>query len=518
MHNRYLRSFGSSCLSIIPIIILILIISLTGIAPLDFARGDYYLLLTGMVVLILGLTLFQVGADNGLSKVGEYMGKSLSKQKNIFIVVLFSIALGALIACAEPSILIVAEQVSINSYIIIGAIALGAGIFVTLGILRIFYHKPLKTWYLFFYLLVFLLTFLIGLDGNKRDFLPFIFDSGGVTTGSATVPFILALGAGVATVRGGKTSASDSFGLVGMASIGPILTMTTLLLITNNDTSYVPTYQELGSIGISEAFIQNMLPQGGSNFGTLISVLVALLPIVVIFFIYELIFIKLPKREVIKLLIGFLVIYFGLVLFLTATAASMTPIGYYLGMKLGLQPHFVIIIFAFVVGLVTILCEPAVHVLTSDIEKISDGRIKKNTVLLTLAIGVGLAICLASIRTIYDFSIMYYLVPGYAICLGIMFICPNVFTAMGFDSGATASGPMASSFVLPLIVGLTTTLYQENANYYKQAFGLIAMITLIPIITIQILGVYQNIAIYKANKVMSLHAYSADDAQIIHFN
>ena len=236
MKNRYLSALISSSLSIAPMILLVCILSWTPL--LNLGAFDYLMLIIGGLVLIIGLALFQIGATTGLTKVGEYMGSSLSKQQNIFIVIIFSLALGALITCAEPSILIVSKQVtivennaSLNAIVLIGSIALGVGIFVVVGVLRIVFHKSLKIWYMFFYMITFMLVCLIAIDPSKSELLPFIFDSGGVTTGSATVPFILALGAGVATVRGGKNASNDSFGLVGMASIGPILTMTITILL-----------------------------------------------------------------------------------------------------------------------------------------------------------------------------------------------------------------------------------------------------------------------------------------------
>ena len=208
---------------------------------LSLQSNDYITLIIGGVVLILGLALFQIGASTGLSKVGEYMGGSLSKQQNLFIVIVFSFALGALITCAEPSILIVSKQVTIvegndtlNAIILIGSIAVGVGIFVVIGVLRIIFHKSLKFWYLFFYAITFMIVCLLATNPAKAELLPFVFDSGGVTTGSATVPFILALGAGVAVVRGGRSAKNDSFGLVGMASIGPIITMALCVIIKSN--------------------------------------------------------------------------------------------------------------------------------------------------------------------------------------------------------------------------------------------------------------------------------------------
>lgn len=529
MKNRYLQAFISASLSIIPMIFIILILSWTKVAPLNFARGDYWLLLIGMVVLITGLGTFSIGASSSLSKVGEYMGSSLSKQKNLFIVIAFSFALGALITVAEPSIMIVTKQVTdstVFAYILTIGIAVGVGLFVVIGVLRIIFQKSLKLWYLFFYALTFMILIFVVLTvrdkNDKSVFLPFIFDSGGVTTGSATVPFILALGTGVATVRGGKNAKNNSFGLVGMASIGPIISVTLLIIFSSTlSPNFVPSYAQLGNENIFKMFIYTLFPHKTSDsfsLGTSIEVLIAMAPTLIIFLIYNAIFIKLPKHKIFKLLIAFLFAYIGLSIFLCGTGAAMTPIGYYVGTLLGLKSKVLIVIIALLIGLVTIVCEPAVHVLTVQIEEVSDGRVRRLTVLLTLSIGVGLAIALAVIRTIYNFSILYYMVPGYIISLTLMFLCPDIFTAMAFDSGGTASGPMASSFVLPMIVGLTTAIYAENANYFEQSFGVIALIALTPIIAIQVLGVIEKIKDIKAKYSMRKHVYNAEDAQIIHFN
>ena len=230
MNNRYLKSILSSAMSVLPMIALVFLLSIIkieGNVSLVPMKGfDYLALALGALIMILGLGLFQVGAATGLAKVGEYMGSSLSKQSKLAVVIIFAFLLGALITCAEPSILIVSGQVNIPSYLLIGAIAGGVGIFVVIGVIRIVFHGQLKLWYLFYYFIVFALLCLISIDKDMAQFLPFIFDAGGITTGSATVPFILALGAGIAVVRGGRKATEDSFGLVGMASIGPILSMT----------------------------------------------------------------------------------------------------------------------------------------------------------------------------------------------------------------------------------------------------------------------------------------------------
>ena len=522
MKNRHVKAFVTSALSIVPMIAIILILHFSNVAKITIGddNSNIWLILIGMIVLIVGLALFQIGASSSLSKVGEYMGSSLSKQKNLFVVVIFAFALGLLITCAEPSILIVSKQVTIvpgplNAFILVGGISLGVGVFVVIGVLRIIKHKPLKLWYIFFYCLTFMLIGLIAIDPERRKLLPFIFDAGGVTTGSATVPFILALGAGVAAVRGGKSATNDSFGLVGIASIGPIISTALLIMINAN----IPPYEvaQVTDMPIYMRFLDSLIPSK-SGYGSSIEVLIAIAPILIIFFIYNFIYIKLPKGKIFKLLIGFLYAYVGLALFLCATGASMSPIGTIVGQNLALQNDETIIIIAFVIGLVTILCEPAVHVLTKQIENVSDGRITKITVLLTLSIGVGVAIGLAALRAVFQFSILYIVIPGYAIALSLPFFCPDIYTAIAFDSGGTASGPMSASFVLPMIIGIVVgRAGGSGENVYEYGFGVVALIAMTPIIAIQILGIAQKIKSDQAYSVMRKHVYSIEDAQIINF-
>lgn len=527
MKNRYLSAFVTSCLSILPIIIIILILSVSGLASIgpSFKQwidpSNYYLLACGALALIIGLTFFQIGADKGLTKIGEYMGSSMSRQKRMFVVVIFAFALGALITCAEPSILIVAEDVSINKYVLLASISVGVGIFVVIGILRTIFRRSLKLWYLLFYFIVFAFICLLQVDKNNHSFLPFIFDAGGITTGSATVPFILALGAGVASVRGGNQSKENSFGLVGLASVGPILTMTILILASPS--SFEPySVNAISDANILTKFLNAMLPDfsnGSVHFGTLIEVIMALLPIIIIFLIYNLLYIKLSMQKLGQMMFGFLISYFGLVFFLTGVSAAMSPIGQLVGQSLASQSDWVIIIIAFVLGLVTILCEPAVHVLTNQMELISEGQVKKKTVLIALSIGVGIAICLSVIRTLFSFSIMYYIVPGYLISIILMFIVPDIYTAMAFDSGGTASGPMAVSFILPMIIGLYSVRINETSSllFYENAFGVVAMIALTPIIAIQSLGLVVNLKNSSALKIMRTSAQDARNSEIIHF-
>jgi len=527
MQNRYVKSFLSSAMSILPMIVIVILLSFIPygsftIVPLDWL---YYLaLIIGALIMIGGLGLFQVGAATGLAKVGEYMGSSLSRQKSIVVVIIFSFLLGALITCAEPSILIVSSQVDISPFLLIGVIATGVGIFVVIGVIRVVFHGSLKIWYLFFYFIVFALLCLISIDEDMAQFMPFIFDSGGITTGSATVPFILSLGAGIAIVRGGRKSTEDSFGLVGMASVGPIISMVFLLLLNKSGFSaYVVNwfdgFRNFGEIG--ERLINALIPTSSTHFGTLLEVLVALIPIIIIFVIYNFIYIKLPKNKIKELMLGFGLSYVGLVVFLTGVNSIMSPFGSFVGVYVGLiEEEWVIILIAFIIGLVTVLCEPAVHVLTNQISDISDGHVSKRTVLLSLSIGVGVAIALATARSLFNFSILYIVVPGYILSIVLMFITPNIYTAMAFDAGGTASGPMSVSFVLPMVIGITyskTEFGSESVEYYTRSFGVVALIALTPIITVQILGIVESLKVRTRLRLMSNVGDDPLDAEIIHF-
>ena len=527
MTNKYFKSFLNSAISILPIVAIVFALSLSGFAPIN--NNDYVMLSIGAVIMISGLSFFQIGAQNSLIRVGEYMGASLSKQKRLIVVIIFAFLLGALVTCAEPSILIMSKQAGLNPILLIGALAAGVGIFVVIGILRIIFRKSLNVWYLAFYLLVFMLICLLQVDEANHAFLPFIFDAGGITTGSATVPFILALGAGVAMTRGGNKSKDSSFGLVGLASVGPILTMVILILI-NSSGFHEYTVPEAASPDLSltvdwgyigSKFLDTLLPKADySSMGSMIEVAMALSPILVIFFVYEAIYIKLSAKKVLSLLNGFLVSFVGLTLFLTAVGSTMSPIGLKVGQELANEPDWLVIVIAFVIGAVTILCEPAVHVLTTQIEDMSSGQLKKGTVLVTLSIGVGAAICLSVIRAIFKFSIMWYIIPGYLISLTMMFFVPDLYTAIAFDSGGTASGPMAVSFVLPLVIGLFSSKngITHGVEFYDSAFGVVSMVALTPIMAIQLLGLANKFQTIHALHVVRDQIHDVRNNEIIHFN
>lgn len=523
--NRFFRKLLESSLSIFPIVAIVFILSIPfgNIRLIPLIGNDYILISIGAFVLIFGLAVFSIGASRGLSKVGEHLGASLSKQSNLFIVIFVSFILGALITCAEPSIMILSTQTPLPGWMLVMFISIGVGVFVAIGVLRVIKQSKLNIWLLCLYGLVFALCILIDRNGQL---MPLVWDAGGATTGSATVPFLLSLGAGVAAVRGGKKATENSFGLVAISSVGPLLSMALLAIIVSlsggQNTPYVSSITDLhAEVDIGSRFINELLPIIGSdgsiiNYGTILEVTLALLPIMIVFFAYQAIFIKLPGREIGRILFGFLFSFIGLVVFLTGVKAAMMPLGDFVGKCLGDFGPWVIILICFGFGLVTIVCEPATHVLTKQIEDVSSGAISKKSVLIALSIGVGTAIGLASLRSYFNIDIVYFIVPGYLIALILTFFCPPLYSAIAFDSGGVASGPMTVSFILPMIVGMTLKV-DPNADVMSRSFGVIAFVAMTPLICLQILGIYFNIkkqvAVAKYKQSILLHS----DNEIVRF-
>ena len=503
--KQWLVTFRDSLLSTFPVVLIVCILFWTGISGLS--NFEFILFIVSALLIFLGMSFFTKGTEQAMSKIGEEVGAHLTKSKNIFIIIILVFLLGLFVTVAEPDLSVVAEMTT-NKWLIIILVGLGVGVFLVIGVLRIIFQKNLKTWLLAFYALAFGLAALI----NPR-FIPFNFDAGGVTTGPMTVPFILALGLGIANTRGGKSSSSDSFGLTALCSIGPILVVMIITAILDENTGiyyeYVPTI-----IDTNEAILGSL---NHAFFKSLMDVGIALAPIIVFFLVFNFIFIKLPKRELLKITVGLFYTYIGLVVFLTGVHGGFSPVAKILGTNLASNNDqlYLLVIVAFFLGLFALLCEPAVYVLIKQVEKTSDGMISKISMLLSLAIGVGVAIALSVIRIIFDFSIYYYLVPGYVMAFALTFLVPDIYTAIAFDSGGVASGPMTAAFILPFAVGIS---HQLEKDIVSQAFGVVSLVAMMPLIIIQLLGLSAILKQKRAYKLARLRIKEENDNQIIHFN
>ena len=507
-----LKKIKEALFSVLPVAAIVFFLNLTPLV--NFTATEMIVFGVSAVFLILGIGLFSMGADMAMSPMGEHAGAGLTKSKKLLLLIAVCFLMGLLITVAEPDLTVLADQVSsvMNGTLIILCVGLGVGVFLVLSVLKMVYHKPLSSLLLFFYMILFCLAALLIELGNG-SFLPMAFDSGGVTTGPITVPFIMALGVGIAATLGGKDVGENSFGLIAMCSVGPILAVM-LLSTTITGELVLPDPQYTVEAGLGMELLHTILD-------TLKEVGIALGLIVAFFIALQIFVLKLPLRKLGQIAVGILYTFFGLVIFLAAVNTGFVPIGYKLGgelARLGSEIHPAIIIGAgFILGLVVVLAEPAVHVLNKQVEDITDGSVSKKSMMIALSVGVGISIALSMVRIWFGFSILYYVIPGYLLSLGLSFFVPGIYTAIAFDSGGVASGPLTSGFILPLAIGACCARWGEQASILANAFGIVAMVAMTPLITIQLLGFRAVIRKKVRDRIAMKRILSADDEQIIRF-
>ena len=494
-------------MSALPVTLVVYILALTPLV--DLSAIELITFSVGAVLLILGIGLFNLGADLAMTPMGTHVGAGLSRQKKLWLLLAVCFVLGMLITVAEPDLQVLANQVSavMNGTVLVYAVGVGVGAFLIVAILRIVFRRRLGSILMLFYMLLFALALMLVVSGNEK-LLPMSFDSGGVTTGPITVPFIMALGVGISNVLGDRRSKENSFGLVALCSVGPILAVLVLGIFSTNDMTYqIPDYTV--SSDIVGAFLHT-----ASH--TCKEVAIALGLIVAFFLICQIIFLKLPIRKLLRIAIGVLFTYVGLVIFLTGVNVGFMPIGYKLGTALASQYPAVLIGFGLVIGILVVLAEPAIHVLNAQVEEVTGGLVRKKSMMVGLCIGVGAAIALSMVRIVFDFSLVYYIVPGYFISLALSLFVPPVYTAIAFDSGGVASGPMTSGFILPFAIG-TCVAAQGADAVLADAFGVVALVAMAPLITIQLLGFRGIVAERVSEKRAMKKILDADDQQIINF-
>ena len=496
-------------ISALPITAIVYFMALLPFFDFDMSAAELITFTVGAVLLILGIGLFNLGADLAMTPMGAHVGSGLSRQKKLSLLLIVCFVLGMLITIAEPDLQVLANQVSavMNGTVLIYTVGLGVGAFLVISILKIVFRKSLSHILMLFYMLLFALALILLVSGNE-SLLPVAFDSGGVTTGPITVPFIMALGVGISAVLGDRRSKENSFGLVALCSVGPILAVLVLGIFSQNEMRYdVPNYT------VSSDVLGSFLHTAGH---TCKEVALALGMIVAFFLICQVLFLKLPMKRLARIAIGVIFTYVGLVMFLTGVNVGFMPIGYKMGYALAHGSEVFLICFGLVVGVLVVLAEPAIHVLNAQVEEVTGGLVSKKSMLMGLCIGVGAAITLSMIRIIFDFSLVYYIVPGYFISLALSLFVPPVYTAIAFDSGGVASGPMTSGFILPFAIGACVSFQGADA-VLRDAFGVVALVAMAPLITIQLLG-FRGIVAEKVNERRAMkRILDADDQQIINF-
>lgn len=462
--------------AVLPIILIVLLLSFT-IAPLPTSILLAYLF--GGLLLIIGMMFFTLGAEIAMEPMGQMLGARITQTRKLWIILPLGFLLGVLITVSEPDLQVLANQVlSIPSPVLIWCVAGGVGLFLVVALLRMLFAVPLRNMLLVFYAATFLLAFFA-----PKDFLAVAFDAGGVTTGPMTVPFIMAFGIGISAIRNDRHAADDSFGLISLCSIGPILAVLVLSLIYRPESAdYTATViPEIDhSITLARLFTRAMPTY-------LKEIAVAVLPIVGFFGIFQVLSLHLNFKILIRIGVGLVYTYVGLVLFLLGANVGFMPAGSYLGGTLAALPYrWIVIPIGMLIGYFIVKAEPAVYVLMKQVEELTSGQVSGKSLQISLSIGVAVSIGLAMLRVLTGISILWFILPGYAIALALSRIVPKLFTAIAFDSGGVASGPMTAAFLLPFAVGACLAV---GGNVVTDAFGVVAMVAMTPLISIQLLGV-----------------------------
>lgn len=462
MNKILLEKIKDALRSILPVVIVIFIVSLfVGVPGRELAEFGF-----GALILILGVILFSLGADTSMMPIAQKIGQVLTEKRKLFLLIFVVFIIGFLIAIAEPTLWVLADQFqAIPTSTLLVSVAVGVGTIVVIALLRIIFQFNLSYILLIGYGLIFILSFLV-----PSDFVPVAFDSGGVSTGPITVPFIMALGLGVAASRGDKGSHDDSFGLVGITLIGPVVAVLILALFHGTD-----------ALGDSEA-----LSFGAYFIKFIKDIAIALLPFILFFITFQIFGFKFSKRVVMRIVIGFIYTYFGLVLFLTGANAGFLSVGGFIGGTIASYKYkFLLIPVGMLFGFTIVAAEPTVIVLTKQVEEVTSGAISRKVMNISLSVGVSLAVGLACLRILLGFNILYILIPGYLFVIAASFYVPKLFTAIAVDSSACATGAMTASFLVPFAIGAAEAI---GGNVLANSFGIIGIITISPFLTLQVVG------------------------------
>ncbi len=480
LKNKLLEKFREALAAVLPIVTLVLLLSLT-VAPIP--SGIMLSFFMGTLMLIGGMMFFSVGAEVAMQPMGEQVGARVTKSKNLKLILILGFVLGVLITVSEPDLQVLAQQVqAIPNLVLILSVGIGVGGFLVLALVRIFYRISLRVLLFGFYVLILGLTFLA-----PENFRAVAYDSGGVTTGPMTVPFIMAFGLGIAAIRSDANAAEDSFGLVALCSVGPILAVLILSMIFQaNGADYTP----LAVTNVQDSVELRVLFSNGFP-EYLKEMLISILPITVFFFVFNYIMLKLNFELLSRIGLGILYTYIGLTVFMTGANYGFMPAGAYLGQMLGQLPYrWIIIPTGMLIGYLVVKAEPAVYVLMRQVEDLTDGAITGRSLQLSMCAGVGISVGLSMLRVMLGMNVLWIIVPGYVLALGMSFFCPKLFMAIAFDSGGVASGPMTAAFLLPMTMGFCTALGGDLA---KDAFGVVALVAMTPLLTIQGLGILYRI-------------------------
>lgn len=488
MNPKLKEKIRESLSAVLPITGIVLWLSIF-IVPLEI--GTVVMFFVGALMLIIGMGMFQLGAEMAMSPLGEGIGVEMSKSRKIGLMALIGLVMGILITIAEPDLQILSEQVpSIPNYVLIITVAVGVGIFLAVAVLRIILKIDLSILLMIFYAVLIIFSFIV-----PEEFLAVAFDSGGVTTGPITVPFIMAMGVGLSYVRGDKNASSDSFGLVALSSIGPIIAVSILGCCYLPDNA-VYTASEVASVATMRDVTKEFafeIPHYAKE------VMISILPIVAVFLVFQLFSHRYQKRQRRRITMGFVYTYVGLILFLCGVNVGFAPAGTMLGRDLASDSQkWLLVPIGMLIGYFIVKAEPAIQILNRQVQSVTNGMVSANAMNRALSIGVAVSIGLSVLRILTGIPIQWIIIPGYIIALVLSRFVPKIFVGIAFDSGGVASGPMTSTFLLPLCIGACEAL---GGNIMTDAFGVVALVALTPLIAIQLMGVQYKFKMRKQQMI-----------------
>ena len=491
-----------SLAAVLPITGIVFLISLFFV-PIDL--GKISLFLSGSVLLIIGMGLFQLGAEMSMTPIGEGIGVQISKTKKMAVVLLIGFLMGVIITISEPDLQVLAEQVpAVPNLTLILTVAIGVGIFLAIAIMRILLRISLSKILIAFYAVLLIASFFV-----PKNFLAVGFDSGGVTTGPMTVPFIMAMGIGLASVRGDKNADSDSFGLVALSSIGPILAVMVLgCFFKPGGAQYSLT--DIQSVSTTRD-VANVFLHGLPEYAK--EVLISLLPVLAVFVVFQIVCRRYHGKQILKIVIGLGYTYTGLVLFLCGVNLGFAPVGAFLGEELALLEYkWILVPIGMLIGYYIVKAEPAIQILNHQVQSVTDGAISVKAMNSCMSIGVSVSVGLAMLRVLTGIPIQYIVIPGYILALVMSKFVPKIFVGIAFDSGGVASGPMTSTFLIPLSIGVCLAV---GGDIMTDAFGVVALVALTPLIAIQIMGLVYKFKTQKINKQADTVVVPEDSDEII---
>lgn len=470
--------------SILPIVV---VFSILAIFLLKLPGEEIAMFIFCIILVVLGFTIFLTGVEVGINPMGAIIGKEIPKRRSRMFMILVVFTISFLVTIAEPDVSVFATQVhemfsSINPGTLTLCIAVGVAFFLIVAAFRIIYKLSLRAIITAGYVVVAIMTIVLYATGNN-EFIAIAFDSGGVTTGPVTVPVLLALGIGICSV-GAKRNRMEGFGMIGLASIGPIIALLIMGLVSN--TTYAagsesaPEELTIGLELLWKEFVESAR-----------GVLIALLPLIAFFIVFKRVFLQHSWASIYYMVEAVAVAGIGVIIFLTGVYTGFMPVAIKLGVELATYEPFLVIILGFVLGFLVAFAEPAVSILGDQVQRASRGMLPRKLIIMVISVGVAFLVALGMMKTVYDLNLIWIIIPGYVITIVLMWLGEKDMVGIAFDAGGVSTGPMSVAILSSIYVGLSSALY-DGATAVINGFGLIALIALAPCLFLSALSVFMK--------------------------